>query len=136
APLDRLVDAGASDVGTIVLAGSRLAQRKQWIAFSSGYRGTATINAGAERALRANHSSLLPVGITRVDGVFQRGDTICIRSEDGTELGRGVAELNSVEARRVLGLRSEQVEAELGLGREVRFIHRNHLVLFGGLHDD
>lgn len=134
-PLSRLVGEADADVGTVVLPQSRLAQRKQWIAFSSGYRGTATINAGAERAIRANRGSLLPVGITRVEGSFSRGDTVCIRCEDGSELGRGVAELNSVDLRRVIGLRSEQVEAELGLGREVRFVHRNHLVVFGGNSD-
>ena len=134
-PLARLAQT-ARDVGTVVLPQTRLRQRKQWIAFSSGYRGTVTINAGAERALVGQRSSLLPVGISKVDGAFGRGETVRVLSEGGDELGRGVAEMSAGDLRRVAGMRSEAVESELGFGCETRFVHRDHLVMFQGLHPE
>ena len=119
--------------GTVVLPQGRLRQKKQWIAFSSGYRGTVTINAGAERALIGKRSSLLPVGISKVEGVFGRGETVRVVGDSGVELGRGVAEMSAADLRRVVGLRSEAVENELGFGRETRFVHRDQLVMFDGL---
>jgi glutamate 5-kinase len=133
-PLARLNAPAECDDGTVVLPQMRLQQKKQWIAFSSGYRGTITVNDGAERALVERRGSLLPVGIVRVEGVFDRGETVRIQNEAGVELGRGVAEMGDVDLRRVAGLRSERIENELGYGAEVRAVHRDHLVMFAGFH--
>jgi glutamate 5-kinase len=102
--------------------------RKQWIAGTLVPRGTLVVDAGAEKALKAG-SSLLPVGVTAVEGDFQRGDAVTIRNRDGRDLGRGLTAYASGEARRILGRRSEELEALLGYRGRDEMIHRDNLVL-------
>ena len=104
------------------------AARKQWIGGSLISRGRLTIDAGAEQAL-AGGSSLLPVGVTEVDGTFERGDAITVVAADGREIARGLAEYSSDDARKICGRRSAEIESILGYaGRDV-IVHRNDLVL-------
>ena len=107
------------------------AARKQWIGGSLTSRGLLVIDAGAERAL-AGGGSLLPVGVTGVEGSFERGDAITIATEDGREIARGLAEYSSSDARKISGRRSAEIESILGYaGRDV-IVHRNDLVLLDG----
>ena len=72
----------------------------------------------------------MPVGVTAVSGEFRRGDVLTLAASDGHEIGRGLAEYSSDEARSLLGRRSEQIEDLLGYrGRSV-MVHRDELVLF------
>ena len=91
-------------------------------------RGAFTVDAGAERALRSG-SSLLPVGITAVEGDFQRGDAVLIRNRDGRDLGRGLSAYASDEARRIMGRRSEELEGLLGYRGRDELVHRDNLAL-------
>jgi len=110
--------------------GTPAAARKQWLAGALGVYGELTIDAGAEQALR-NGKSLLPVGVTSVSGTFQRGDIVAILAHDGKELGRGLAEYSSADAVALVGVRSGNIEDQLGFrGRSV-IVHRDELVLFG-----
>lgn len=105
-----------------------LAARKQWIAGTLTPRGKLTIDAGAERALRAG-SSLLPVGVTRVEGAFDSGDAVVVLSAAGREIARGLVVYDSNEAGRLKGLHSNEFEAQLGYQGRDELIHRDNLVL-------
>ena len=86
------------------------------------------IDGGAEQAL-AQGKSLLGVGIRRVDGEFERGDTITVHGADGRALARGIANYGAPELKRIAGKRSSEVESILGYDFGPEFIHRDDLVM-------
>jgi len=108
--------------------GEPLTARKRWIAASLNPVGTIVIDAGAATALDAG-KSLLPAGVVRVEGTFERGDPVIVRGEDGTELGRGLSAYSSGDAARIKGLKSSETEAVLGYRGREEMIHRDDLVL-------
>ncbi|MCX7326136.1 MAG: glutamate 5-kinase [Hyphomicrobiales bacterium] len=105
--------------------------RKVWIAGSLEPRGVIHVDPGAARAL-AGGASLLPVGVRKVDGDFQRGDAVIIRDINGTELGRGLVAYDAVEARAVIGKLSKDIEAVLGHAGQAEMIHRDDMALVIG----
>ena len=125
-PLQRLED-GARCTWFVAEASPRTV-RKQWIAGSLKPAGTLHVDAGAAGALR-DGKSLLPAGITRVEGRFDRGDAVSVRDPAGTELARGLSAYSSEDARRVCGRRSRELEAILGYRGRDEIIHRDDLVL-------
>jgi glutamate 5-kinase len=102
--------------------------RKQWIAGSLNPVGEIHVDDGAARALRAG-KSLLPAGVVRVSGRFDRGDTVVVRDASGVEIARGLAAYSSGDAQRILGRRSQELEALLGFRGRDEMIHRDDLVL-------
>ncbi|MGH7153663.1 MAG: glutamate 5-kinase [Acetobacteraceae bacterium] len=102
--------------------------RKRWIAGALAPLGVLAVDAGAVRALAAGRS-LLPAGVRRVDGVFERGDPVVVRGPDGTELARGLSAYASGDAQRIAGHRSDEIEAILGWRGRDEMIHRDDLVL-------
>lgn len=102
--------------------------RKQWIAGALKPAGELTIDAGALAALHAG-KSLLPAGITRVAGQFERGDAVLVRAADGTEVARGLCAYSSADAERIQGRRSSEIEALLGYRGRDEMIHRDDLVV-------
>jgi glutamate 5-kinase len=109
-------------------AGTPRQARKQWIAGTLVPRGTLLVDAGAERALRRG-GSLLPVGLVAVEGEFERGDAVVIRSVDGRDLARGLSAYSSREARLVRGRRSDELEALLGYRGRDELVHRDNLAV-------
>jgi len=105
-----------------------LAVRKQWIAGALQPAGELHVDAGASAALKRG-KSLLPAGVTRVTGRFQRGDALVVRDPDGREIARGLSAYSSVDAGRILGRRSGEIEALLGFRGRDEMIHRDDLVL-------
>jgi glutamate 5-kinase len=105
--------------------------RKRWIAGSLEPRGTLTIDAGAAAALRRG-SSLLPAGVIRVDGGFQRGDAVVIRGPDGAEIGRGLVAYDIEDAARIVRKSSADIAIVLGVEGRAEMVHRDDLVLSGG----
>ncbi len=103
--------------------------RKHWISASLGVTGTLTVDAGAARALRQG-ASLLPVGVVALDGVFERGDAVLIRAEDGTPLAKGLVAYDSADAARLHRRRTAEIEACLGYRGRDEMVHRDDLVLF------
>jgi glutamate 5-kinase len=102
--------------------------RKDWIAGSLGVMGNLYIDAGALAALKRG-SSLLPAGLTRVEGAFERGDAVLVRAPDGTPVAKGLVAYDAEEAGRIAGRRTEDIEAILGYrGRDV-VVHRDDLVV-------
>ena len=102
--------------------------RKRWIAGTLAPLGTLTVDDGAARALRRG-SSLLPAGVRAVGGTFERGDPVEVRGPDGTLLARGLSAYGSADAARIIGHRSEAIEAILGWRGRDELIHRDDLVL-------
>jgi glutamate 5-kinase len=109
---------------------SRGQARKRWIMGTLHVAGTLQVDAGAVRALRTGRS-LLPIGVTKVSGSFERGDAIAVTDPDGVEIARGLAGLDSDEARLVMGKRSDTVVELLGIGHRAELVHRDNLVLVG-----
>ncbi len=103
------------------------AARKRWIA-SMKPQGIIKIDAGAARAL-ARGTSLLPAGVTHVDGDFGRGDPVEIHGPDGVQIGTGLTRYNAMEARKIKGLRSDQIESALGNPGRAALIHRDDMAL-------
>src|SRR5215212_6019077 len=104
--------------------------RKRWIAGSLEPKGTLTLDAGAVKALRAG-KSLLPAGITRIDGAFERGDAVVIRGPDGAEIGRGLVAYDAAEADKIRGKPSGAIAQILGFDGRAEMIHRDDMVLAG-----
>jgi len=102
--------------------------REKWLRGHLTPEGTLRIDAGAARALGGG-ASLLPVGVTDVEGSFQRGAAVSIAGPDGAALGKGVTAYSSAEIAQIKGLQSGDVEAALGSGRRPAIIHRDDLVL-------
>ncbi|WP_296576560.1 glutamate 5-kinase [Phreatobacter sp.] len=102
--------------------------RKKWIAGSLEPRGILWLDAGAVGALRLGRS-LLPAGVARVDGVFERGDCVVVRGPDGAEIGRGLVAYDAVAAVQIIGKSSGAIEAVLGYKGRAEMIHRDDLVL-------
>jgi glutamate 5-kinase len=104
--------------------------RKSWIAGALAPLGTLTVDAGAARALTAGRS-LLPAGVRTLEGSFQRGDPVVIAGPDGTPLARGLSAYASGDAQRIIGHRSDEIEAILGWRGRDEIVHRDDLVLLG-----
>jgi glutamate 5-kinase len=114
---------------TWFLAGSDpVTARKRWIAGQLEPKGSVEIDAGAERALFSG-KSLLPAGVVRVDGSFERGDAVIIRGPDGGELGRGLIAYARDDAARIIGRRSGEIAAILGHAGRTELVHRDDMVL-------
>jgi glutamate 5-kinase len=104
------------------------AARKQWIAGTLSPKGAVRVDSGAERAL-ASGRSLLPAGVTSVDGQFERGDAVRVVAEDGRELARGLTAYAADEARLIAGKKSQGIAEILGYRGRDEIIHRDDLVL-------
>ncbi len=104
------------------------AARKQWIAGTLQPAGRLTVDAGARAALQAG-KSLLPAGVTAVEGGFQRGDAVLVLGPDGRELARGLSAYDAEAARRIAGQKSRDIEALLGYRGREELIHRDDLVV-------
>ena len=104
--------------------------RKKWIAGSLEPRGTVHVDQGAARALFSG-KSLLPAGVTRVEGIFERGDCIVLRDPSGAEIGRGLVAYDASEAAQLVGRNSRDIEAVLGAPGRAEMIHRDDMVLSG-----
>ncbi len=102
--------------------------KKRWISGQLVPAGQVFLDAGAERALLSG-KSLLPAGVTRVEGSFDRGDAVVIRAADGRELGRGLIAYATAEAQRIIGKRSSEIAEILGYEGRDTLIHRDDLAL-------
>ena len=102
--------------------------RKAWIAGTVDPRGTLTVDDGAAGALRLGRS-LLPAGVIAVEGVFERGDTVIIRTRTGNEAGRGLSAYSSADIRRIAGYKSGEIAGILGYRGRDEIIHRDDLVV-------
>lgn len=132
-PLARVI--GGAPHTWFLPSSNPLAARKQWIAGTLTPSGQLTIDAGAEQALRAG-GSLLPVGVTAIEGGFERGDALIIVTDTGREIARGLAIYDSRETRLIMGKRSSEIEELLDYKGRDELIHRDNLVLLDNNSND
>ena len=117
-------------IGTLLLAQTaKNHARKQWMVDHLQLRGSVTIDAGAAAKLLEDGKSLLPIGMTAVEGEFSRGDVIAVLDQRGTEIARGLANYASSEARLICRKPSGEFEKLLGYAAEPEMLHRDNLVL-------
>ena len=119
-------------IGTFLSAPDQsLRARKQWLADHVQLAGRLTLDAGAARALTRDGKSLLPIGVVRVDGEFERGEIVGCFDADGREVARGLVNYSAQEAARIMRRASSEIEAILGYVDEPELIHRDNMVLLG-----
>jgi len=117
-------------IGTLLVASTQKNQaRKQWMADHLQLRGAVVVDAGAVAKLQSEGASLLPIGVTAVEGDFSRGEVIAIRDAAGHEIARGLANYASSEARLICRRPSSEFERLLGYTGEPEMVHRTNLVL-------
>ncbi|HEY0118040.1 MAG TPA: glutamate 5-kinase [Cellulomonas sp.] len=118
------------DVGTWFAAtGRRTSIRLLWLAHAARPRGRLVLDEGAVRAVVERRTSLLPAGVTAVDGEFESGDPVELVGPDGVAVGRGLVAYASDEVPGLLGKSTTVLRAELGPGYDRELVHRDDLVL-------
>jgi glutamate 5-kinase len=108
---------------------SPLQARKRWLAGQLRPKGRLSLDGGAAKVLRESGKSLLPIGVTAVEGEFSRGDLVACVDEDGREVARGLVNYGAEETRLVMRQPSARIESLLGYVDEPELIHRDNLVL-------
>jgi glutamate 5-kinase len=109
-------------------SGEPRSARKAWIAAAVNPAGALTVDDGAARALRSG-KSLLPAGVVGVEGMFDRGDCVIIRTRTGIEAGRGLSAYAAADIRLIAGHKSGEIATILGYRGRDEIIHRDDLVL-------
>ena len=123
----RLID--GENLGTHFLpVSTTLESRKRFLLAARQPPGALLIDAGAVQALQHN-SSLLPVGVISISGVFERGDIVRVTEKDGHELARGITNYASHDLQIICGMQSDGIEDALGFFYGDEVIHRNNLVM-------
>ncbi|MEE8473239.1 MAG: glutamate 5-kinase [Dehalococcoidia bacterium] len=126
--LPRLVSGEA--IGTLFLPSTdKMESRKRWMLSGLNRKGTLVLDAGAVLALKKQNRSLLPAGISRVEGSFQRGDIVGLSDGEGNHLGSGITNYGSGDIDRIKGTHSGTISALLGYEYGAEVVHRNNLVM-------
>jgi len=121
---------GGEELGTFLIPGvSPMLARKRWLAGQLKLKGRLHLDDGAARVLREEGKSLLPIGVTAVDGDFHRGDLVACVDAEGNEVARGLVNYGADETRTIMRKPSSQIECLLGYIDEPELIHRDNLVL-------
>lgn len=117
-------------VGTLFLpAAGKLSSRKRWLRFTSRPRGTVHVDAGAQAALTERGKSLLPSGVTGVEGEFARGDVVRLKGPEGEEFARGLSNYSQAEIEQIKGCHSSRIERILGHKHYDEIVHRDNMAL-------
>ncbi len=117
------------DIGTrFQPAGTHLEGRKRWLLAEKPH-GRVTVDAGAARKLLKGGASLLPVGVTQVEGLFERGEPLGVLSPDGKVIAHGLTSYSSADVGKLCGAQSAKIVDILGYSYGDAVIHRNNLVV-------
>ena len=125
--LGALID-GSARCSWFLPEGSPLSARKKWIAGSLKAAGSLVVDDGAVKAL-ASGKSLLPAGVTAIEGEFKRGDVVEVKDRAGRTLARGLVAYAADDARRIAGHKSAEIEHLLGFRGRDEMVHRDDLVV-------
>lgn len=106
-----------------------LTARQQWLAGHLQAKGTLVLDTGAVNVLRSSGKSLLPIGVKSMRGNFQRGEMVVCYDESGHEVARGLINYSSIEANKIAGHPSQEIESILGFIEDESLIHRDNMVL-------
>jgi glutamate 5-kinase len=118
------------EIGTLILPkGEALSSRKHWIAFNPKPKGDLIVDEGAKKAVVQRGKSLLPSGVVKIKGSFDRGDLVTCVGPRGKEFARGLVNYSASELEKIKGLRSDRIEIALGYKYSDEVIHRNDLVV-------
>lgn len=119
------------EIGTLFVSReNRLQFRKRWLAFGARIMGSIVVDEGCCKALhKAGGCSILPAGITGVEGSFEAGSTVSVKDAQGHELARGLVHYSSEELAKIKGCRSGEIEELLGHKNFDEVIHRDDLVI-------
>jgi glutamate 5-kinase len=122
--------AAGEPIGTRFLTtGSRLESRKRWLLAETARLSKVSVDAGAARALIERGKSLLPAGVTAVEGSFDRGQTVRIYDPSGREIARGLTQYRAADLELIKGIRSAQINELLGYDYGPEVVHRDDMVV-------
>jgi glutamate 5-kinase len=125
------------DVGTwFTASGRRVSTRLLWLAHAAAPHGRLTLDAGAVQAVVERRASLLPAGVTGVDGAFVAGDPVDLVDEKGHTVARGLVNFDATELPPLLGRSTRELAKQLGTAYEREVVHRDDLVVLGRQTDD
>ena len=117
-------------LGTAFLAqGRQVSPLKRWIGFSAQPQGTLVLDDGARDAIVRDGRSLLPIGISRVEGSFRKGDPVRLCDRHGREAARGLSNYDSDQVRKIAGLKSDQIQSVLGQCPYKEVVHRDNMAV-------
>ncbi len=134
--IDRIWE--GDELGTLFLPQAHLTGKHRWIAFATTVRASLMVNKGAAEALLKRKASLLPAGIIRPEGEFERGDVVGIVDESGHEFARGMVNYSSSETSMICGMNSSMIDEVIENRNYDAVITRDNLVILdrnGGNHD-
>jgi len=106
---------------------SKLDARKQWIIGSVAPKGEVIIDHGAIKAIN-NGKSLLPAGVKKINGTFEKGDHILVKDQNDVECARGLTSFSSIEVEKIKGSHSSKIKNILGYSSREEIIHKDDLV--------
>jgi glutamate 5-kinase len=119
---------GGESLGTRFVARTdRVEGRKRWILSGLSHPGRVIVDDGAARAVLERGASLLPAGITAVEGEFEQGDTIEIATIGGRKIAAGIVNYPSTDVRAIMGRRSGEIEQILSYSYGDSVVHRDNL---------
>ncbi|MDR1620836.1 MAG: glutamate 5-kinase, partial [Synergistaceae bacterium] len=122
--------AEGENVGTLFLPSREgYALRRQWIAVGSTPSGWVEVDGGAAEALTHRGKSLLPSGVVKIQGSFKVGEVIGVKDSAGVEIARGITNYGHADARKIMGIRSSEIEKILGYRHYEELIHRNNMAM-------
>jgi glutamate 5-kinase len=120
----------AEPVGTLFLPhGQAMPAWKRWLGYTAQPKGRLTVDDGARKAVQNKGKSLLPIGVVQVQGTFGKGDVVVLCDRTGEEFARGLTNYSAADAKRICGLRSDQISGVLGALPYEEVVHRDNLVL-------
>jgi glutamate 5-kinase len=119
---------GGEEIGTVFWPQVKLVNKKRWIAYGSCVQGKIMVDGGAARALLSSGKSLLPSGVTGVEGDFEMGNTVSVIDPQGREIARGIVNYAARDVERIKGIHSRDIKKVLGHQDFEEIIHRNNLV--------
>lgn len=118
------------NVGTKFIIQKNLSAKEKWITFGAKAKGEIFVDGGAEQALKSSGKSLLPAGIVKVSGTFNKGDVTKICSAEGVEFARGIVSFSSREIEMIQGKKSREIQKILDSSvNSFEVVHRDSLVL-------
>ena len=116
-------------MGTTFYPVEQMSQKRRWIAYATNITGQIVINDGAKKALTEKNKSLLPIGLLAVNGTFDRGDVISILDESNNEFARGIANYDSDDCKKIIGVHSDNIYEILGHKNYDALITKDNIAL-------
>jgi len=121
---------GKEKIGTFFPATTtRMESRKRWMMSGLSTKGAIFVDAGACSALINHHSSLLPAGVSNVEGAFERGEIVSVFDSKRTQIAVGITNYNFEELNKIKGMQSKSIQEVIGHNFGDEIIHRNNMVL-------